>query len=243
MIVEFVGLPGAGKSTIAALLSERLQLAGYACANSPTFANVGRAATPGRRGRLQRAAHDFVLALAPTWRCRSLLIRMVRRSEPRRWARRYWRLMRTWLAIGRLRNNARTAGDRTVWVLDQGLLQCLFSILPPASPPEDQYELTRGAIHEMRRVLPDLVVVVAVDEETAAQRLRSRPFQQTSYDLDHPDLPAQLTPRRSFSEEALPRALAHAGTRVLRVDGSVRPPENVAQILGAVVHGFVDVGA
>jgi hypothetical protein len=143
--------------------------------------------------------------------------------------------MRTWLALERLNSAARARSGPALWIFDQGLLQCLFSIYPERLTFTEQRRLTQSALTAMRSVLPNVVVVVTVDEQTAARRLRSRPFQQTSYDLASPDLEVQLSRRRHYAEEALPQALSSTRVKVIQVSGYDPPQTNVHRILDALM--------
>jgi thymidylate kinase len=231
MIIEFVGLPGAGKSTIARHLAEKLERRGHPCVNSPTFATLARPHVPGRRGRIQRAAHDLLLSVGPTWACRHLLFRIGTRPDPREFRYHYWRLMRVWRAIERVKKYSARAHQESPIVLDQGILQCLPSIFPRCLEDDEQSMLTRCAVRAMKQVLPDIVVLVSIDTITAARRMRSRPYQLTTYDLKRPDLGLLLEPRWRYAEYALAPSLATTAVRLIEVNGFDPPEANAQRVI------------
>jgi thymidylate kinase len=230
MIIEFVGLPGAGKSTIARHLVEKLERRGQTCVNSPTFATLARPHVPGWRGRIQRAAHDLLLSIGPTWTCRHLLLRIGTRPDPRKFRYHYWRLMRVWRAIERVKTYSACSQQEALIVLDQGILQCLPSIFPECLEDDERSLLTLCAVRAMTQVLPDIVVLVSIDTITAARRVRTRPYQRTTYDLHRSDLEVQLEPGWRYAEYALAPALATTAVRLIEVNG-FDPPEVNAQLV------------
>jgi hypothetical protein len=236
MRVEFVGLPGAGKSTIAAALVNQMQGAGYQCLNSPTFATLGRAERTGQIGRVERACADLILAARPTWKCRHLLLQLLRTKIDRRRLRsRFWLLVRIWLAIERLQTRPGGVSAPCVSVFDQGILQCLPSIYPSQLSPREESDLTRSAILALGNLVPPTVVIVVIDAETAARRLSSRPFQRTLFDITQNDLATQLDSQRRFFYHTLPSQLEETGVQVYQVSGTEPAISNAVRICNQLV--------
>jgi energy-coupling factor transporter ATP-binding protein EcfA2 len=230
MMIEFVGLPGAGKSTIARLLTEQLERSGHTLVTKSPSATMARRHIRGRWSRIYRAAQDLLLSLGPTWSCRRLLLAIGMRPDLREFRYHYWRLMRLWLAIGRLTRSQDHPNQQLI-VFDQGLLNCLPSIFPGNLKDYERSMLTRCAVRAMKRVLPDVVVLVSVDRNTAAQRLRSRPYQRTTYDIDRPDLEVLLEPRWRYTEHALVPALVPSPVRVIKLSGLDAAEANAKHIM------------
>ena len=232
MWIEFVGIPGAGKSSVARSLTLELEQAGHICLQPGSFAHVSRSPIIQRGGRLLWAVIDLFWAVRLTCVNRRLWRYILPMVRTRPTLLRYWRLMRLWAGLRRIALEDQKRDEGRFLVLDQGLLQCLRSIFPDPISEASEIQLTRHAIAAMGDVLPDVVVlVVGVDESTAAARMRSRPFQRTSYDLDSRELAAALTPRKHYSEEVLPRVLMRTSLKVLTVDGRVAPEVNARHIV------------
>jgi glycosyltransferase involved in cell wall biosynthesis len=185
-VVELVGLPGAGKSTLVAALLSELAAGGARITGAP---RVGAASTRLRRGRallnaLSREPGAALGALAAGGLDRAALGRVTH-------------------FLGRL-TQARTLarGPWDLVLLDEGPLQALFTLsaLQPAT-------IAGPSVHVARRVAAALPVgrtvllLVDVDPAEAARRLSQRPVDGARSRFDGLS-PAALTPpspRRSGS--------------------------------------------
>jgi thymidylate kinase len=229
--IEFVGLPGAGKSSIARVLAKRLEDSGYECLESPGFARVARGRLIQRTGRIIPSVIDVLCAVRFTYQSARMWRHILPHLRQRHIVPRYWRLMRIWAALVRIARQDDSGDGERMLILDQGILQCLRSVYPRRVGKDVEHRLTRYAIEAIQAVLPDLVVLVCVDEPTAAARMKARPFQPTSYDLESLHLESALAPHRRYAEEVLPAALEGTSTSLLRLSGHVEPEENVARIM------------
>jgi hypothetical protein len=211
-VLEFVGLPGAGKSEIARRLPRALQARGYACApripigarggtsrwsgagrilttNLPTLGSAARLALAGRPyypGRLHHALR------VPAW--------------PRRW------------------ELARIEG-LDVMVLEEGLVQNLWGVLLGGDASPDEADHTLRAVMARRPGVSFAFVHVDVDAETALRRIagRGKPSKRIDRAPD-PERRRLLTTHAPQLEELLRRASAIAQAPVLRVDGHRTTP-------------------
>ena len=164
IIVEFMGLPGAGKSLLVAGLAAELGALGVDART--------RSYGSGRRGgRLRRAGAKmgsvvFGLLVAPrsTVRC---LVAIVRSGQQNPFD--VVRLWVNWAALAAAIRRARSLG--TLTILDQGVFQLLWSVCLSGRPGC----LIKVAGPVLHPLLPDLLVVVDSSPATAMHRAALRP--------------------------------------------------------------------
>lgn len=210
VVLEFVGLPGAGKTTLARRVAERLEAEGRSC-HAPRF---GRPASV-RRSRLERA-----LQLTSTYATMGglsvevlrfgLAIRPLRPGRVR-WLRELLDSVQSIVA-------AESGSDFVL--LDQGFLQAAWSAtvhgtLP--SPPVIERLVRRAAAFHGYRVI---YIHLVVESGTALDRIAGRQGGRSRFDRiprsDAADLLAELRGRLDGIVGCAARATT---SPVLRLDG------------------------
>lgn len=232
-VLEFIGLPGAGKTAVAARLISELRARGitYVERRSPRrpsertmVRRIRRAGALVRERRFMLAALRFAASVRPV-----SVGRLVRALRLTGWARQF--------------RSYATSGVEVI-VLDQGPLQDVWSLTVPSRRwNESAMQATvRRLLHTPR--MARAFVYVDVDVETAAERLRRRRGSRSRFDRLSP---AQMRAWLDTYERALTSVFEYAGQVIqapcLRVDGTLPIDEagrTVARFLDDVLPATAD---
>src|SRR5262245_43435999 len=163
LVVEFVGMPGSGKSTLSRRAAEVLTARGLLVTQPsyPLAHDIPRAARMALKSRL--VAMEMLAHPARSARVWSSV-----RSSGQASARDTCRMTFNWLLVTRLMSHP-PAGDLHLY--DQGVLQAIWSIAYGGAPGAASRAASRL---DADTPLPDAVVVVQASGETVRRRLASR---------------------------------------------------------------------
>ncbi len=222
MIVELLGLPGAGKSALARETSHALRARGIAAdvVDRPISAAVPKP----RRLRRRTAAAARAVAAQPAWALSSARgMAAVRQAHARDGAA----ALAQWLAVYDLAAHARRAPG--VHLLEEGPLQTLWTLLLRASGAVSIADpVPTGMLAKWpRAAAPDVVVVLDVP----LPEIESRLLRRQSKHSRSQHLPVEALREELLRGEQLLEALAAASrTPVIRLAGS---HDTTAAALGA----------
>ena len=166
MVVEFLGLPGAGKSTLARLAAEAL----VECGIAVEYVNRVPTRGAGLPRRWLRKAGRVIEVLARTPRCSARTIRRIHETRQRS-PRDFLITAFNWLLVTTLVHRA--AASRKVVLLDQGIAQALWSV--GFSAQGDAWQETMCQVAS-RAPAPDMIFLVQVAPHNIADRLTFRRF-------------------------------------------------------------------
>ncbi|MGE5251974.1 MAG: hypothetical protein ACM3QS_17350 [Bacteroidota bacterium] len=179
LLIEFIGLPGAGKTTIAQRVKAELEGQGYRCfglssIDSPEAVEKKKGGPFNKVKTLSRTLLSCLIyreiaasALSYTLRVRPLDRRTLRRLVTL--------LSRLDFTGGLVRS------DYDILLLDQGLLQNIWSIAVSGDPPEDETHLKRLLKSVLDQFSP-LIVGVHVGADLAADRVTTRRTMRSRFD-------------------------------------------------------------
>ena len=183
LVVEFLGLPGSGKSTVSKRIAEHLSQWGLTI-REPVRELSDRSdlgsSLRGYQGKSQLVARELLTHPADSWRAIRALLGSGQPSP-----RVLFSVTFNWLMQCSLLRSCRSM--RVVHLFDEGIFQALWSI-GLEGRPEVIREL--GTVLHETLSTPDAVVVLDADPAVIAERLRRRKSRDSRADrewLDDPD--------------------------------------------------------
>lgn len=228
LIVEFVGLPGAGKTTIANEVIARLATAGLNCASKSDL--TGSFKTYQRWTKLMHYAlysvEDpglFTAALLYGFHVKPLNIESMRRS------------------IGLIRKShlyqdyVAQHGSYDIILLDQGLIQDIWSVGITGYRPGEKY-LVR-LVNAIAWHSPYMVVKFDIDVETSGTRIGERTTMASRFDRVGPDTRIQMLSKHKTALGVITGLVRKVGkARFHRVDAKCSIEDNAGSISSHILH-------
>ena len=226
VVVELLGLPGAGKSTLGDALSVAV----------PGLRRADGATAPGVPVPVRLARKGFATAATLARRpglSTALLVALARSQGPGaalgRWV--HWQQTQALL-----RRAAAPGGDpAAVRLLDEGALQCLWSagLRGDVGPLLARLDAAPGGWAR-----GDVVVVLDVPVTVVAERLQGRSSRHSRTQLLAPDARrAELERGQALVEVLVAWCAAPGRPRVVRVDGTGTPQEAAVAVAAALAAG------
>ena len=215
-IVEFIGLPGSGKSTIAHALAELLSARGFVV-SEPTWRN-DHASRPAVRA-LRKASLAAAASVRGPRRAGDLLRSLVQSRQPTRRELLQLAINALYLA----ETATQCARSEGIHVFDQGVLQQLWSVLYRAGDSNDAERYYAGQL--AGRAAATWVVMIDTPLGAVQRRLLARTGGASRFERHLLATgPQAVLDRAMFAQrrvEALANALHAAGAaRVMRVSGA-----------------------
>jgi thymidylate kinase len=185
LLVEFIGVPGAGKTTIAQVAIENLNASGYRCFGLSTL-DKPETKEKLKGGILSKLRTTFQFALSCIIYPRIAIdaLRFVMQVKPVN----FNTIQRYILFMARLKFfSSLIEEDFDFIILDQGLIQYIWSIaVSGEEPTSDRYlaQLVNSLLDEM----PLFVILVDIETELAIERIVNRPTMRSRFDRMAPSM-------------------------------------------------------
>lgn len=232
LVIEFIGLPGAGKTTIAQNAIESLTTDGYRCFGLSTL-DKPESAEKAKGGFLSkfRSLKQFAIACVRYRQiaCDAFMYTMQMKPFS------FINLRRFFVLIARLRFMVTLMKDDYDFIiLDQGLLQYIWSIAVTGERPKnDKYlaRLLKGILDE----IPLFVIMVDIETEMAVERLVNRPTMRSRFDHMSPSkAQVLLSKHKEIFTQIVDSAGKFQKTGYLNVNGSQPIKQNVGLIVPVI---------
>ncbi|GEM_PF-4993602 len=165
-MIEFLGLPGAGKTTLAINTIKYLANNGYVCYDHDSvFKN-------------QHIKNKWGLAFLYVLRNIKLAFHLffyTLLSSPSNFREKYYsfyRLMMTLKLLVMLESGRKRLNQASIMIFDQGIIQCIWSITSMKGSVKK--EVLKKGLAKNCNIIPDIIIYVNIDWSTAAKRINQR---------------------------------------------------------------------
>jgi len=229
LIIEFIGLPGAGKTTIAHLAIENLSKAGYKCFGLSTLENPENLEKKkgGIFSKLKTLYRFvYVCVLHRRFAFNAFLFSMHVKPFS------FVNLRRFLILLARLKFLRTLMKDHYDFIiLDQGLIQYIWSIAITA-----KQSLNKGFLNQvLKSILDELslfVIMVDIETELAVKRIVNRPTMRSRFDrMPSTMAESMLSTHKEIFSQIIQSTDTFKDTGFLSVNGSQPIKKNVGLIV------------
>lgn len=229
LVIEFIGLPGAGKTTIAQKAIEYLTSSGYRCFGLSTLDNPeGIEKKKGGFFSKLRTLYNFAFSCVMYRRLAINVFLFAINVKPLRLVN----LQRSLLLLVRLKvMKTLMDGNYDLIIIDQGLIQYVWSIAVTGEHPSNIKYLER-VLKSILEEISLFVIMVDVETELAVKRIVSRPTMRSRFDrMPASKAEAMLSKHKQIFSQIIDTAHTFRDTGYLNIDGSQPIPKNVSLIV------------
>lgn len=230
--VEFAGLPGAGKTTIAKGVVAALTAKGYSCFSSKSLYH--REVVKQKRFRplfrKLEVLYHLIFCLVKYHLVTQNALRYAFEVTPLNLAG-YRRIL---MLVTRLELMSQvSSADHDFLVFDEGVVQNIWSMAVTGNPPPNEplIRLLDAVLDEMTLA----IILVDTDIDTAVRRIRDRATSHSRFDRMPPDQATEMLSVHGRQFERIVNCAVEIKADCLRVEGSRPVEENVV-----AVADFVD---
>lgn len=229
LVIEFIGLPGAGKTTTAQIAIESLTSVGYHCFAQNTLENP-ESIEKKRGGILSklRMLYHFLLSCVLyrnfAWNAFKFALTIKPFS--------FVNLRRFIVLVVRLKFlRSKINGNYDLFILDQGLIQYVWSIAITGKQSGNSNYL-EGVLKSIINELSLYVIMVDVEAELAIKRIIARPTMRSRFDRMSPSsAEIMLSEHKKMFSQIVNLSASFRNTGYLSVNGRQSIQENVGIIV------------
>lgn len=229
LLVEFIGLPGAGKTTIAQVAIENLNASGYRCYGLSTLDKPETIEKiKGSLFSKLRTMFQFALACILYPRIAMDALRFVLQVKPVSLnnIQRYILFMFRLKFFGSLMDE----GFDFI-ILDQGLIQYIWSIAVSGERPTNNSYLEK-LVNSLLVEMPLFVIMVDIETELAIKRIINRPTMRSRFDRMPPSMAeVWLSNHKEVFSQIVDSTGAFKSTGYLNVSGDQPVNTNIGLII------------
>ncbi len=235
LILEFVGLPGAGKTTICREVASQLNNQGVSFVSGDEILQQWR----------QQSTWQRLIKLIPQtqnqWQILLYSLFLASQVKPTN-RQSFSKAAKIFANVKRLDAIARSAAPRTqnsqIILLDQGLLQETWSVgITGTTPSAESIKQELALLFHQR---PMAIVYFQIDVDTALERIQNRPTSESRFDRMHPEAAQQLLSRYVAYMQKIVNCAHTFNIPILEIDSSLPIDEKAKSILSWMNHDFME---
>lgn len=234
LVIEFIGLPGAGKTTTAQIAISTLCADGYRCFGLSTLDSPENLEKEkGGFSSKLRMLNLFVSSCVSFTQIALNAFIFVINVRPISIVN----LRRFVLFMVRINSIKTLMSDNYDFIiLDQGLFQSIWSIMVTGDQPDEGKYLER-VLNSILDEITLFIIMIDVETELALNRIISRPTMRSRFDrMSPPEAEAILSEYKELFSQLVDSAGTYRNTGYLNVNGSQPVKENVDLIVPIILQ-------
>jgi thymidylate kinase len=229
IVLEFIGLPGAGKTTVFHQVVSRLKEQGV------TVAAGDEILRDWKNQQLWQRLWKLIPQTENQWQILLHSLFLATQVKPTNWLS-FSKAIKTYANLKRIDAIAQTQNDQLI-LLDQGLLQEIWSIGITGTTPS--LEDIRQELELIFSQRPIAIVDFQINVETAIYRIQNRPTDQSRFDLIPPEVAQQLLSQYAPYLQDIINCAQTFNIPVLSIDSSLSVDEKTQKILSWINNSLI----
>ncbi|QIR39857.1 AAA family ATPase [Tolypothrix sp. PCC 7910] len=238
LILEFVGLPGAGKTTVCREVASRLKNQGLSLIGGDEILQQWK----------QQNTWQKLIKLIPQtqnqWQILLYSLFLASQVKPTN-KQSFSKAAKIFANVKRLDAIARSAAPRAIAhhqdsqiiLLDQGLLQEIWSVgITGTTPSGENIKQELALLFNQR---PMAIAYFQIDVDTALERIQNRPTAESRFDRMHPEAAQQLLSKYVAYMQEIVNCAQTFSIPILEIDSSLPIDEKTQSILSWMNNDFM----
>lgn len=229
IVLEFIGLPGAGKTTVFHQVVAQLKQQGVSVAAGDEILRSWK------KQPIWQRLGKLIPQTQNQWQILRQSLLLATQVKPTNWLS-FSKAIKTYANLKRIDAIAQANNEQLI-LLDQGLLQEIWSIgLTGTTPAIEDIKEELALIFSQR---PIAIVDFQINIETAIQRIQNRPTDQSRFDLMSQEAAQQLLSQYAPYLQDIINCAQTFNIPVLEIDSSLSVDEKTQQIVSWINSSFI----